>query len=184
MNLKCLYLNTFSSTVHTTVVNVIFLLIICTTCVMSFWLVPYTTWHPRTPTTLSLPPLPPHGTPPLTVVSPSPQTSNNWSLRWLSTPWPGLQSTQTHQDLPPKDRSTQHDLIHSFICNLHFWVTTGCGTTLCTATANSQEEEELCFLFLSQISSIIPRDTVFQPFYKQHRAAGRQGTSVYSLTCL
>ena len=41
------------------------------------------TRHSRTPpTTLFSPPLPPHGTPPLTNVSPLPQTINNWSLRW------------------------------------------------------------------------------------------------------
>ena len=38
-------------------------------------------------------------------------------------------------------RSTQQDLIHLFICNLHSWGTRGCGTTARTAPSNSQEEE-------------------------------------------
>ena len=58
----------------------------------------------------------------------------------VSRPWLGLQSPQTHQDLPPEDRSTQQDLIHLLICNLHFLGTRGCGTTACRAPSNSQEE--------------------------------------------
>ena len=105
-------------------------------------LVPYITRHPRTPLiALSLPPLISHGTLPTIVPSPPLQTNNNWALRWLSRPWPGLQSNQAHQDLPPKDRSTQQDLIPLLICTLHFWGTRGCGTTACTAPSNSQEEE-------------------------------------------
>ena len=52
-----------------------------------------------------------------------------------------LTVTQAHHDLPPRDRSTQQDLIHLFICNLHFWSTRGCGTTTCTAPSNFQEED-------------------------------------------
>ena len=60
-------------------------------------LVPYTTWHRRIPNALSSPPLPLLGTLPLTVISSPQHTSNNWPLRWLSVPWPGLQSSQVHQ---------------------------------------------------------------------------------------
>ena len=81
------------------------------------------------------------------LVSSPQKTNSNWPLRWLSRPWPGLQSTQTHQDLPPKDRSIQRNLIHSLICNLHFWHTRGCGTTPCTAKANFQEVSSLSYLY-------------------------------------
>ena len=65
---------------------------------------------------------------------------------------PGL-VFKAHQDLPPEDRSTQQDLIHLLICNLHFWCTRGCGTTACKAKANSQQEQA-SFVWFEQSSVI------------------------------
>ena len=75
--------------------------------------------HQHLHVVVSLQQLPSHGISPHTVVSPFPRTNSNRPLRWLSRPWSGLPSTQTHQDLHTEDRSIQHDLIHSLICSLH-----------------------------------------------------------------
>ena len=62
-------------------------------------LVSYTTWHPRTPNALSSSPLPPHGTPPLTAVSPPLQTRNGRMPgalpEYMSTGWPAGYPGQT-----------------------------------------------------------------------------------------
>ncbi|KAG0723577.1 hypothetical protein GWK47_042437 [Chionoecetes opilio] len=51
--------------------------------------------------------LPPHGTPPITISTPPPQTNSSRPLGWLSRPWLGLQKPQAHQDLPTESGQLQ-----------------------------------------------------------------------------